>query len=164
MFDIGWQELFIIAVVTIVVVGPKELPRVLRAVTMGMRKIRGMASDFQNSIDELARESELHEIRRDLERSASIDFEKELEDTIDPTGEVSRSVREIEGSVAGTGEELADPTIEAPRIGPASETGASETGAGETGAGEDGPAGAGDKPADDGPGDDRGIPRSGTSG
>lgn len=115
MFDIGWQELFIIAVVALVVVGPKELPRVLRAVTLGIRKIRSMASDFQNSIDELARESELQDIRRDLERAATIDFEKQIEDAVDPTGEVSRSVRELQGTVASTGEELGDPLIEAPK-------------------------------------------------
>ena len=116
MFDIGWQELFVIGVVAIVVVGPKELPRVLRAVTLGVRKIRGMASEFQSSIDELAREAELHDIRRDLERTADMDIQKELEQTIDPTGEVGKSVREIESSVAGTGEELGDPVIEPPRI------------------------------------------------
>ena len=111
MFDIGWQELFIIALVAIVVVGPKELPRVLRTVTLAIRKVRSMASDFQHSIDELARESELQEIRRDLEKSASIDLRDELERTIDPTGEVKRSVAELEAPMAQTGEELQDPMI-----------------------------------------------------
>ena len=164
MFDIGCQELFIIAVVTIVVVGPKELPRVLRAVTAGMRKIRGMASEFQNSIDELARESELHEIRRDLERTANIDFEKQLEETIDPTGEVSRSVRELESSVAGTGEEREDPVIDAPRIGTAdSGEFASESGVEESAPKRDEGQG-GEGSGGEGSGGDRDVPRSGTSG
>ena len=100
MFDIGWQELFLVALVTIVVVGPKELPRVLRAVTAAIRKLKNMASDFQSSIDEMVRESELDEIKRDLEKASDFDLEAELEDTIDPTGEVTGSVRELEAAVS----------------------------------------------------------------
>ena len=74
MFDIGWQELFLIGLITILVVGPREIPRVLRTVVAAVRKVRGLANDFQRGIDELARETELDEIRRDLEkgRDASI--------------------------------------------------------------------------------------------
>ena len=46
MFDIGWSELVVIAVVALIVIGPKELPGVLRTVGHYMRKIRGMASEF----------------------------------------------------------------------------------------------------------------------
>ncbi len=95
MFDIGWQELFLVALVTIIVVGPKELPRVLRAVTLGIRRLRNMASEFQNSLDELARETEIQEIRRDLEKASDFDIERELEDTVDPTGEVTGSIRKL---------------------------------------------------------------------
>ena len=51
MFDIGWQELFLVAVVTILVVGPKELPRILRTVFSAVRKMRGFADDFHRGID-----------------------------------------------------------------------------------------------------------------
>ena len=80
MFDIGWQELFLIGLVTILVVGPKEIPRVLRTVLAAVRKVRGLANDFQRGIDELARETELDEIRKDLEKSATLDLERELEE------------------------------------------------------------------------------------
>ncbi len=99
MLDIGWVELSIIALVTILVVGPKEIPRVLRTVTQIMRKVRGMASEFQSGIDELAREAELDDLKKDIEKTASKDFASELENTIDPTGEVTESVREIETSL-----------------------------------------------------------------
>ncbi len=99
MLDIGWVELSIIALITILVVGPKEIPRVLRTVTQVMRKVRGMASEFQSGIDDLARESELDDLKKDIEKTASRDFAGELENTIDPTGEVTESVRDIETSL-----------------------------------------------------------------
>jgi len=99
MFDIGWQELFIIGLVTIIVIGPKELPKVLRTVTLWVRKIRGMARDFQESIEELAREAELDEMKRELEATAGLDIEKELEHTIDPGGKVGDAVREMDKAV-----------------------------------------------------------------
>jgi len=106
MFDIGWQELFLIGLVTILVVGPKEIPRVLRTVVAAVRKVRGLANDFQRGMDELARETELDEIRRDLEKSATLDLEREFEETIDPTGEMSETVKELQAELSETGEEI----------------------------------------------------------
>lgn len=105
MFDIGWQELLVIAVVTIVVVGPKDLPRVLRAVTLGIRKVRGMARDFQDSIDELAREAELQELRKEIEQAAAgTDIEKELNSIADPAREMEEHAREIARSLEAPAE------------------------------------------------------------
>ena len=106
MFDIGWQELFLIGLVTILVVGPKEIPRVLRTVVAAVRKVRGLANDFQRGIDELARETELDEIRKDLEKSAALDLEPELEETIDPKGKMSEAVKELQAELKETGEEI----------------------------------------------------------
>ncbi len=105
MFDIGWQELFLIAVVTILVVGPRELPRVLRTTVAGIRKVRGLANDFQRGLDELAREADLDDIRKDLEKSASLDLESELKDGIDPNGEIINSIRQLENEMESTGVE-----------------------------------------------------------
>lgn len=58
MFDIGAMELFVVAVIALVVVGPKELPSLLRTVTGFVRKVREMASDFRSGIDDLATEIE----------------------------------------------------------------------------------------------------------
>ena len=99
MFDIGWPELFIVALITIIVVGPKELPRVLRTVTLWIRKIRAMARDFQDGIDDLAREADLDDMRKEIEGSAALDLDGDLEKTIDPTGEIADSVREIDGAM-----------------------------------------------------------------
>jgi sec-independent protein translocase protein TatB len=95
VFDIGWQELLVIAIVTIVVIGPKDLPRVLRTVTLAMRKVRGMARDFQQSLDELAREAELQELRKEIEKASTADLEKELQSIADPAREMEETVRDI---------------------------------------------------------------------
>lgn len=94
MFDIGWQELFLVGLVAIIVVGPKELPRVLRTVTLGIRKIRGMARDFQDGIDELAREADIADMRKEIEDAATSDFKDEINSIADPARELEKSVRD----------------------------------------------------------------------
>ena len=105
MLDIGWQELFLIALVTILVAGPRELPRVLRTVVAAVRKGRGLANDFQRGIDELARQADLDDIRMDLEKSATLDLESQFKDEIDPTGEIENSMRQLENEMEATGVE-----------------------------------------------------------
>ena len=95
MFDIGWQELFIIGLVAIIVIGPKELPRVLRTVTLGIRKVRGMARDFQDGLEELAREADLQDLRKEIEEGVGGELQKDIESIGDPTRDVEESVREI---------------------------------------------------------------------
>ena len=67
MFDIGWSELLVIAVVAIVVVGPKELPRLLRTFGRYAGKLKRAASDFQHQFEDAMRESELDEMRKALD-------------------------------------------------------------------------------------------------
>ncbi|MEE8444423.1 MAG: Sec-independent protein translocase protein TatB [Alphaproteobacteria bacterium] len=112
MLDIGWNELLIVALVTIIVVGPKELPRVLRTVTKLTSKLRSMASEFQSGIDDLAREAELDDLKKSIEDTASRDLEDEIESALDPTGEFTDSVHEIGESIKqdprDTGPEILD--------------------------------------------------------
>ena len=61
MFDIGWPEMLVVAVVLIVVVGPKDLPRMLRAFGRTTSKMRSMAGDFRKQFDEALKEAELLE-------------------------------------------------------------------------------------------------------
>jgi sec-independent protein translocase protein TatB len=88
MLDIGWPELFVIAVVTIVVVGPKELPRVVRGVNAGLRKIRGLAREFQGALDEMAREADVADIRREIEKAGRMDLAASAREAVDPTGTI----------------------------------------------------------------------------
>jgi sec-independent protein translocase protein TatB len=67
MFDIGWSELLVIAVVAIVVVGPKDLPRLMRTFGHYAGKLRRAAADFQRQFEEAMRESEVDEVRKAIE-------------------------------------------------------------------------------------------------
>jgi sec-independent protein translocase protein TatB len=67
MFDIGWSELFVIAAVAIVVVGPKDLPRMLRTFGNYAGKARKVANDFKRQFDEALREAELEDVRKSVE-------------------------------------------------------------------------------------------------
>ncbi len=89
MFDIGWQELFVIGVVALIVVGPKDLPRVLRGAARVLNKARGMSREFQAGLAEMAREVELDEIKRSVERTSGFDLGEELRSAADPTGKIS---------------------------------------------------------------------------
>jgi sec-independent protein translocase protein TatB len=89
MFDIGWQELFLIGIVTLIVVGPKDLPRVLRSAARILNKARAMSREFQAGLAEMAREAELDEIKRNVERTSRFDLDEELRNTVDPTGKFS---------------------------------------------------------------------------
>jgi sec-independent protein translocase protein TatB len=67
MFEIGWSELLVIAVVAIVVVGPKDLPRMMRSFGFYVGKLRRMAGDFQRQFEDAVRESELDEVRKAMQ-------------------------------------------------------------------------------------------------
>jgi len=67
MFDIGWSELLLIAVVAMVVIGPKDLPNALRSLGRTLRGVRRMASDFQSQFNEAMREAELDDLRREVQ-------------------------------------------------------------------------------------------------
>jgi len=73
MFDIGWSELLVIAVVAIVVIGPKDLPRVLRSVGRWTGQVKRMARDFQNQFNEALREAELDSVKKEVENLVKTD-------------------------------------------------------------------------------------------
>ncbi len=84
MFDIGWSEILVLAVLAIIVVGPKDLPVMLRNIGRYTAKMRSMAREFQDGISDMARETELSELR---------DLKKNLSE-ISPTQQVKKLVGE----------------------------------------------------------------------
>lgn len=113
MFDIAWSEMAIIAAVALVVIGPKDLPRVLRTVGQWTGRARAMAREFQNSLEELARESELDSLKKDVEKMATVD----VASTIDPSGELKQSIEDVHNVTkldAGAAETPVAPSIAPP--------------------------------------------------
>jgi len=68
MFDIAWSELLVILVVALVVVGPKDLPRLMRTAGQWAGRARAMADQFRRSFDDMARQSELEELRAEVNK------------------------------------------------------------------------------------------------
>jgi len=66
MFDIGWTELLLVAVLAIIFVGPRDLPRVMRTIGQYTARMRKMAREFQQNFEDLARETELEDLRKEM--------------------------------------------------------------------------------------------------
>ena len=76
MLDLGWQEFVMIGLVLVIVVGPKDMPKVLRAVAKYVGKARNMASDFQSSMMEVANQDEFNDVKKALQDAKSGNFDK----------------------------------------------------------------------------------------
>jgi len=67
MFDLSWSHILIVLIVALVVVGPKDLPKLMRTAGRWIGKARAMADQFRRSFDEMARQSELDELRKEID-------------------------------------------------------------------------------------------------
>tara|TARA_Y100001001_G_scaffold163184_1_gene191568 strand:- start:1066 stop:1515 length:450 start_codon:yes stop_codon:yes gene_type:complete len=92
MFDIGWPELFLIAVVVLLVVGPKELPKVLRNVGTWINKAKVVTREFRTHVDDMIRESELEEVREEINTAGQMNLEAVTENTIGLQDEIQDAV------------------------------------------------------------------------
>jgi sec-independent protein translocase protein TatB len=86
MFDFAWSELALIAVVALIVIGPKDLPRVLRTTGQWVRKARAIAREFQGNLEEMVREADLDDVKKHITEATRFNFEEELAKTVDPDG------------------------------------------------------------------------------
>ena len=109
MFDIGLDERALVAVVALIVIGPKDLPHVLRMCGRWVRKARELAGEFQRGVDDMVRESELAELKSQVEKVADTHaLKREIEKTIDPTGDIVRSLEAPKLEEAPAAEALAE--------------------------------------------------------
>ena len=98
MLDIGGWEFLVVAFVLIMVVGPKELPRMLRSFTQFSRSMRKMAREFTDGMNQIANDAEVAELKKAMNEAKSGDLDN-LANAIDPGGEVGESVRDLKGSM-----------------------------------------------------------------
>ncbi len=73
MFDLGWQELFVIGTVTLIVVGPKDLPKLLNRVGKVLGKIKQVAREFYDQINETAEIEEINNFKNDLTKHTDVE-------------------------------------------------------------------------------------------
>jgi len=93
----------VIALVALLVIGPKDLPKVMRAASQWVRKARGLAREFQSGVDDMIREADLDDARKIVESARSLDVRKAIGDTVDPTGSLTDEVRDIEKTARDEG-------------------------------------------------------------
>jgi sec-independent protein translocase protein TatB len=102
MFDISWTEFLLIGVVALIVIGPKELPAVLRTVGQWTRKVRSMAADFQGQFQEAMREAEMADLKKQVDDLAH--DVKNYDPLKEARAEVEAAGRDIKASLEQTAE------------------------------------------------------------
>ncbi len=120
MFDIGWTELLVVGVVALIVVGPKDLPKMFRALGQFTAKARNMAREFQRAMDAAADETGVKDVASDLRKATSAQ-EMGLDELRDlnrpekwaPKGKRSAGTAKDTPSTAAASDPSADPAGEA---------------------------------------------------
>ena len=102
MLDIGGWEFLVVAFVLVMVVGPKELPKMLRGFTRVMRQVRSMAAEFSRNMQNMADEAELGDLKGTLEDVKRGNLAG-VADAIDPAGTLKDSVEDLKKSATATG-------------------------------------------------------------
>ena len=98
MFDFGWQEFLVIAFVLVLVVGPKDLPKVLKTVTKYVRNMRQMASEFHRGIEKMADEADLKDVKQSFNDIKNKNFDKTIQSHLDPENEVTKALQQAKKS------------------------------------------------------------------
>ena len=91
MFDIDAGKLLILGVIALVVLGPKELPRVMRQVGSALSKMRRMAAEFQTQFMDAVKESEMEELKKDMQKLSE---QAKVDINYDPMAETDRAIRD----------------------------------------------------------------------
>jgi sec-independent protein translocase protein TatB len=94
MFDFAWSELGLIAVVAMILIGPKDMPVAIRSVTGWIRKARRMAAEFQTHVDEMVREADLGDIRSSINEIRNFDIRGQIEKAVDSDGSIRATFAE----------------------------------------------------------------------
>lgn len=93
MLDIAWEELAVILAVALVVIGPKDMPAVLRTAGQWMRKLRTMSGEFHRTIEAAIEDAELSETRETVRKISKADLGLLLHEQIDPDGEIKAALQ-----------------------------------------------------------------------
>ena len=111
--EFGAPELLVIAAIALIVVGPKDLPILMRRVGQFVARMRSMAMEFRASFDEMARQSELDELRKEVEAMRAAAHQP-LASVTDPMG-LQQVHSDIHGALY---DQIAAPAADAPHAEP----------------------------------------------
>ena len=94
MFDFAWTEFALIGVVALVLIGPKDLPVAVKAVSDVVKKMRRMAGEFQSHVDEMVKDTSLAEVRQQINEIRNLDIRGEIEKAVDADGAIRATFNE----------------------------------------------------------------------
>ena len=100
MFGFSWAEIGVIMAVALVVIGPKDLPIAIRSMSAALRKMRGLASEFQGHINELMREADLQDVASELRNLRNFDLGAAVERHIDPEGDLRHALDPVTDAIS----------------------------------------------------------------
>lgn len=93
MLDVGWTEILVIAIILIIVVGPKDLPQMLRTFGRMMSKMRGMASDFRQQFDEALREADLEDVKKTIGEAQKLNPLNTIREAVNPLRQMGDEIK-----------------------------------------------------------------------
>jgi len=99
MFSFGWSEITLTVIIVIIVVGPKEIPNLLKQIGSFSKSLKKISRDFKNSLNELAEENDLKDVKK------SISDLKDIKKDLDPTVDFNKEINSIKKSVASLDED-----------------------------------------------------------
>ena len=94
MFDFAWTEIALIGVVALVLIGPKDMPVAIKAVANVVKKARRMAAEFQSHVDDMVRDTELAEVRQQINEIRNFDIRGEFERAVDEDGSLRQAFQD----------------------------------------------------------------------
>jgi sec-independent protein translocase protein TatB len=117
MLDLSWGEIVLIGAVAVIFIGPKELPNAVRTMGKFMGKARTMAREFQNNVDDMIREADLEEVKKQVQSVQNVTtggLSGAIQNAIDPKGEIQKALAPPETLSAPAISELPPPPAPAP--------------------------------------------------
>ncbi len=91
MFDFSWSEIMVIGVVALVLIGPRDLPVAIRAITRVLKKARRMAGEFLHHVDDMMREADLGDVQSTFRDLRGMNLKNALNKVVDADGTVGRA-------------------------------------------------------------------------
>ena len=102
MFSFGWSEITIVIVIIIIVIGPKEIPNLLRQLGAFSKSLRKVSREFKNSLNDLANENDIKEVKKSLNEV------NKLKDNLNPTKEFEKDIKNIKDTTETINKDISD--------------------------------------------------------
>ena len=96
MIDVGWSEMAVVALIALLILGPKELPQAMRMAARWVKKARTVSREFRSGVDEMIREAELEDAREAVDMARPSNLKKTIGGVVDPTGSVDDALSDVE--------------------------------------------------------------------